>query len=63
MLIDTLGIDPTSDISTEMSLDELEAVIKERYGSLDEVIVPNALDMVAAYTTVPLPQKNRWRKI
>lgn len=57
MLIDTLGIDPTSDISTEMSLEELEEIIKERYASLDEVILPNALDMVNIYRTVPVPSK------
>ncbi len=57
MLIDTLGIDPTSDITTQMSLEELEAVVKDRYGSLNEVYIPDALDTILAVKKVPLPQK------
>lgn len=55
MLVDTLGIDPTSDVSPDMSLEELETVIKARYGHLDEVVIPNALEMIDDMSTVPLP--------
>ncbi|MGM0421707.1 MAG: TolC family protein, partial [Pseudomonadota bacterium] len=44
MLIDTLGIDPLPNIDKDMSPDMLEALLNERYSSLNTDVIPGLLN-------------------
>lgn len=67
MLVDTLGLDPVSEVKTDMDITDLETVLKDRYASMDKVVIPDALAVIrqaldGEEKEIPVPTRKPTKK-